>query len=320
MGKSAHDVSAASGYLRGGDAGGIGNDDGGGGGKRWPGERRAVAHSGPAVQERPVRGQATQRRRPGSQLRWRRRLPAPVPARVQSVVVERLEREHPEGDIETVAAQPVPVGAQQGVQRAEQHGQRGVRGRLAPDAARAAPAPAEHGQVAVGERDRQVADIAGGVERVAARLQVVVPAVQDAPGPDVRAQLRRGPDPGRSHQARVPGGRGGAQPARRDRPRLRVRAHAVPPERAVRVAEQDVEPAQLPDDQLGVRAVRQPVQHARGTGRDHFRLRQHRDRAPVAQRRRAHVLLQPQLHGGRQHTKRHFQRYVTRCARLRLRQ
>lgn len=136
--------------------------------------------------------------------------------------------------------------------------------------------------------------------------------MQDAPGPDVRAQLRRGPDPGRGHQARVPGGRGGAQPARRDRQRLRVRAHAVPPERAVVrvvVAEQDAQPAQLPDDQLGVRAVRQPLQHARGTGRNHFRLRQHRDHAPVAERRRAHVLLQSQLHGGR-HTKRHFQRYV----------
>lgn len=87
---------------------------------------------------------------------------APVSARVQGVVVERLQREHTEGDIETVAAQPVPADAQQVVQRAEQHGQRGVRRRfasvaLAPAASTptaAAAAAAEHGQVAVGERDR----------------------------------------------------------------------------------------------------------------------------------------------------------------------
>jgi len=136
----------------------------------------------------------------------------PVPTRVSDVVFGWLEREHPKRDIETVATQPVPAGAQQDLQRAEQHGQRDVRRHFA-----RAATTAEHGQVAIGERYRPVADIAGGVERVAARLQVVVPAVQDAPGPHVRAQFRRGPDPGRGHQARISGGRGGAKPARRVR-------------------------------------------------------------------------------------------------------
>lgn len=334
LGKSQHHVSAASADLRGRDAVRAGDDDRRQG--QWrPRERRAVADRGPAVQERPVGGQAA--RRPGTRTADGCGPVAPTTvrgrqARVAGLVVgRRLQREHPEGDIETVAAQPVPAGAQQGVQRAEQHGQRGLGGRVArsPPPPRAPPplpaappvppapaaAPAEHGQVAVGERDRAVADIAGGVERVAAEQQAaVVPAVPHAPRPHVRAQLRRGPHAGRGHQARVPGGRGGAQPARRDRPRLRGRAHALPPERARgrrrrSVVQQDAQPAQLPDDQLRVRAVRQPVQHARGAGRHHFRLREHRDGAPVAQRGRAHVLLQPQLHGGR-HTERHLERYV----------
>lgn len=157
MGKSEHHLSATSANLRGGDVDGLGDDDGGHGGRQreeQPGERRAVAHRGPAVQERPVDGQAAERRhgRPGV-----RRLSAPVAsrpppsvaARVQGVVVGRLERQHFEGDIETVAAQPLPAGPQQDVQRAEQHGQRGVRGRFAPTAA-------EHGQVTVGQRDSQV--------------------------------------------------------------------------------------------------------------------------------------------------------------------
>jgi len=222
--------------LRSRNVDGVGNNEGGGDDGRQrqlQGKRRAVANCGAAVQERPVGGQAAQRRRLRRRLFGPVATPAsptapPVQARVQGVVVGRLEREHPEGDIETVAAESVPAGAQQGVQRAEQHGQRGVqRGRVAP--------AAEHGQVAVGERDRQVADIAGGAEqRVAARLQVVVPAVPDSPGPDVRAQLRRGVDSGGGHQARVPGGRRGAmQPARRDRQRLRRRAHALPPKRSV---------------------------------------------------------------------------------------
>lgn len=283
--------------MRGRDVGRVGNDDDDGRAVQdQPRERRAVAISGPAVQERTVGGQTAERLgRPG-QRRPSERATSPTPpiaAGVPGVYVGRLEREHPEGDIETVAAQPVPVGAQQGVQRAEQRGQRRVPGgRFAaaakPPSPPPPPAAAEHGQVAVGERDRPVADLAGGVERVAARLlrrrQDVVSALPDAPGPGVRAQLWRGPHSGRSHQARVPGGRGGAlQPARRDRQRLRGRAHALPSERPVVVAQQqDAQPAQLPDDQLGVRAVRQPVQHARGTRGHYFRLREHRDGAPVA--------------------------------------
>lgn len=247
LGKSAHDLSAASTDLRGRDVDGVVGNNDDLDEQEQPGKRRTVAHRGAAIQERPVRGQATTvRRGPGS-----RRPPAPVVApavqvRVPGAVSERLEREHPERDIEIVAAQPVPVGAQQDVQCAEQHRQCGVRRRFT-------AAAAEHGQVAVGERYRPVADIAGGVELFAARLQVVVPTVQDAPGPDVRAQFWRGPHPGRGHQARVFGGRGSAEPARRDRPRLRVRAHAVPPQRAavVRVVvaqQQDAKPAQLPDD------------------------------------------------------------------------
>lgn len=214
LGKSANRLSTTSGNMRGRDAGGVGNDDDGGAEQEQPGERRAVAISGPAVQERTVGGQTAERLgRPGTRRPSERAMsPAPIAARVSGVYVGRLEREHPEGDIETVTAQPVPVGAQQGVQRAEQRGQRRVPGgRFAAAAKPPSPPAAEHGQVAVGERDRPVVDLAGGVERVAARFlrrrrQDVVSALPDTPGPGVCAQLWRGPHSGRSHQARVPGG------------------------------------------------------------------------------------------------------------------
>jgi len=75
------------------------------------------------------------------------------------------------------------------------------------------------------------------------------------------------------------------QPARRNRQRFRGRAYALPSERPVVVAQQqDAQPAQLPDDQLGVRPVRQPVQHARGTRGHYFGLREHRDGTPVTGR------------------------------------
>jgi len=63
-----------------------------------------------------------------------------VPVRVPGVVFGWLKREHPERDIEIVATQPVPAGAQQDLQRAEQHGQRGIRRRFTRTAA-----TAEHG-------------------------------------------------------------------------------------------------------------------------------------------------------------------------------
>lgn len=200
MGKSTHGVSTTSGDLRGCDADGFGNHDDVAN-QEQSGERRTVAHSGPTIQKRQIGGQTAKRQRPGTRQPYAS--VAPGKARVQDVVVRwwRFEREHPERDIEIVSAQSVPVGAQQDLQRVEQHGQRDVRRRIA-----TAAASAEHGQVAVGERDCPVTDIAGRVECVAVRLQVVVSAVPDASGPDVCAKLRRGSDPGRSHQARVPGG------------------------------------------------------------------------------------------------------------------
>lgn len=105
LGKSQHHVSAASADLRGRDAVRVGDDDRVQG---WrPGKRRTVAHRGPAVQERPVGGQAAQRRRPGT--RWWSLPGGPVAppagqARITGLVVGRLQREHPERDIEAVAA------------------------------------------------------------------------------------------------------------------------------------------------------------------------------------------------------------------------
>jgi len=99
-----------------------------------------------------------------------------MPVRIPGVVFGRFEREHPERDIKTVATQLVPAGPQQDLQRAEQHGQRGIRRCFT-----RATATAEHGQVAIGKCYRPVADIAGGVERFTSRLQVIIPAVQDAP-------------------------------------------------------------------------------------------------------------------------------------------
>jgi len=59
---------------------------------------------------------------------------------VPGIVFGRLEREHSERDIETFATQLVPSGAQQDLQRSEQHGQRGVRRRFT-----RAAATTEHG-------------------------------------------------------------------------------------------------------------------------------------------------------------------------------
>jgi hypothetical protein len=54
MGKSAHGLPATTGYLRGGDVGRVGDDDDNDRQGR-PGEWRAIAHSGSAVQEWTVR-------------------------------------------------------------------------------------------------------------------------------------------------------------------------------------------------------------------------------------------------------------------------